>query len=763
MVSSSSFGGRAECSGRPVNGKGRRSGSARNLGPASKRSHPAASGGSSPSSIARAAAPALARRAPPPRPARSSRASSASRTSSSNQCRACARAAPPSGPRRGASRPARRSRPRPIPARPPPAPRRHRLGKAGRVLRAAAQQPQRAGVIGAGALGGGLQLAIGLVDHDQVGASMMPRLTPCNSSPPAGRHQQHEDVRHLRHHGFGLAHAHGLDQHHVEARRLAQRHRLARAPGDAAQMRLAGRGADEGVRARASRSIRVLSPRIEPPVRAEDGSTASTATAAPSHSIMPKASMKVDLPTPGVPDSPSRSASRPWPATRQQRRACVAVIGAGALHQRDRARQRPAVGVQDARWASIGGHGASVAAPSCRPGGRRCPAGWPGWNFVRRRRISAGHGPAATLPIDPLLPDLCARWRAGPGRAAGAARRGQDDAGAAGAAGHVRPRAASSCWSPADWPPAPPPSAWPRRWARPWARPSATASAARRRWAGDADRGGDRGHPDPDDAVRPVARRDRRGDLRRVPRTLAQRRSGPGAGAGGARALRPDLRLLVMSATLDAAPVAALMGDAPVLTAEGRAFRSRRAGWTARCRARRAWNGGGRSGPAGGGRDRGRRAGLPARRGRDPARRAAALSGRLPGRARCTRFTARCPSRSSAPPSPPQGRKLVLATAIAETSLTIEDIRVVVDAGRRGGRATIRLGHDAAGDRARQPGRGRAAPRPRRAGGAGVCYRLWTRGRRARCPPIPRPRSRPPTWPGWRWNWRSGARTGWPS
>ena len=37
-------------------------------------------------------------------------------------------------------------------------------------------------------------------------------------------------------------------------------------------------------------------------------------------------------------------------------------------------------------------------------------------------------------------------------------------------------------------------------------------------------------------------------------------------------ALRPDLRLLVMSATLDAAPVAALMGDAPILTAEGRAW-----------------------------------------------------------------------------------------------------------------------------------------------------------------------------------------------
>ena len=37
-------------------------------------------------------------------------------------------------------------------------------------------------------------------------------------------------------------------------------------------------------------------------------------------------------------------------------------------------------------------------------------------------------------------------------------------------------------------------------------------------------------------------------------------------------ALREDLQILVMSATLDAAPVAALMGDAPMVTSEGRAF-----------------------------------------------------------------------------------------------------------------------------------------------------------------------------------------------
>ena len=38
------------------------------------------------------------------------------------------------------------------------------------------------------------------------------------------------------------------------------------------------------------------------------------------------------------------------------------------------------------------------------------------------------------------------------------------------------------------------------------------------------------------------------------------------------QALRPDLWLVVMSATLDAGPVAALLGDAPLLTSEGRAF-----------------------------------------------------------------------------------------------------------------------------------------------------------------------------------------------
>ncbi len=39
-----------------------------------------------------------------------------------------------------------------------------------------------------------------------------------------------------------------------------------------------------------------------------------------------------------------------------------------------------------------------------------------------------------------------------------------------------------------------------------------------------------------------------------------------------ASALRDDLRLLVMSATIDGVRVASLLGDAPVIASEGRAF-----------------------------------------------------------------------------------------------------------------------------------------------------------------------------------------------
>lgn len=81
-------------------------------------------------------------------------------------------------------------------------------------------------------------------------------------------------------------------------------------------------------------------------------------------------------------------------------------------------------------------------------------------------------------------------------------------------------------------------------------------------------------------------------------------------------------------------------------------------------------------------------------------------------------------------PSPPGRRKVVLATSIAETSLTIEGIQTVIDSGLarlpnfdpRSGLTrleTVEVTHDAADQRAGRAGRL----------GPGVCYRLWEKRR----------------------------------
>ena len=111
---------------------------------------------------------------------------------------------------------------------------------------------------------------------------------------------------------------------------------------------------------RDSASIRVLSPRIDPPDRAELGSTASTATRIPCPvRSWPKASMKVDLPTPGVPDRPMRSAVRSagraatsaWARARWSGRVdSISVIA------RDRARRWPSS--SGCKRSSIGTSGA---------------------------------------------------------------------------------------------------------------------------------------------------------------------------------------------------------------------------------------------------------------------------------------------------------------------------------------------------------------------------------------------------------------------
>src|ERR1700722_8975469 len=103
----------------------------------------------------------------------------------------------------------------------------------------------------------------------------------------------------------------------------------------------AGEGRMKALSAAASRAMRVLSARIEPPVRAEEGSTASTATRWPAPvRYVPIASTVVDLPTPG--------AARAGQEIRHQRARRLLVIGALRLDQRDRAREHGALAGADA-------------------------------------------------------------------------------------------------------------------------------------------------------------------------------------------------------------------------------------------------------------------------------------------------------------------------------------------------------------------------------------------------------------------------------
>ncbi|MBK1635169.1 ATP-dependent helicase HrpB [Rhodovulum adriaticum] len=196
-------------------------------------------------------------------------------------------------------------------------------------------------------------------------------------------------------------------------------------------------------------------------------------------------------------------------------------------------------------------------------------------------------------------------------------------------------------------------------------------------------------------------------------------------------ALRDDLVVLVMSATLDAAPVAALMADAPVVTSAGRSYPvetrwldkplpkgARLPDATADLIAEAVAETQG-----------GVLVFLP---GEGEIRRtAAALDGRLPPDCHIHPLYGALPfaeQRAAIAPAP-QGRKVVLATSIAETSLTIQDVRVVVDAGRarrarfdpNSGMSRLVTERVTRAEAEQRRGRaGRVAP--------GTCYRLWIKG-----------------------------------
>lgn len=192
--------------------------------------------------------------------------------------------------------------------------------------------------------------------------------------------------------------------------------------------------------------------------------------------------------------------------------------------------------------------------------------------------------------------------------------------------------------------------------------------------------------------------------------------------------LRNDLRLLVMSATLDGARVAGLLGDAPVIESQGRAFpvETRYLGRDAHARIE----------------DQITDAVTKALRA-EPG----SVLAFLPGQGEIRRVEERLRERVSdtsvviAPlygamdmaaqdravqPAKPGERKVVLATSIAETSLTIEGVRVVIDCGLA---RVPRYEPDAGITRLETVRVSRAAADQRRGRAGrtepGVCYRLW--------------------------------------
>ncbi len=206
--------------------------------------------------------------------------------------------------------------------------------------------------------------------------------------------------------------------------------------------------------------------------------------------------------------------------------------------------------------------------------------------------------------------------------------------------------------------------------------------------------------------------------------------------------LREDLRLLVMSATLDGARIAKLLGGASVVQSEGRAFPVET-------------------------RYLGRKVDVPLERQMAEAIATAlradpgSVLAFLPGAAEIRRtqnfleerihdaaieivplfgaLDASVQDRAIAP-APKGHRKVVLATSIAETSLTIEGVRIVVDSGMA---RVPRYEPDIALTRLETVRASRAAVDQRRGRAGrtepGVCYRLWDEPQTASLAPYTQP------------------------
>jgi ATP-dependent helicase HrpB len=202
--------------------------------------------------------------------------------------------------------------------------------------------------------------------------------------------------------------------------------------------------------------------------------------------------------------------------------------------------------------------------------------------------------------------------------------------------------------------------------------------------------------------------------------------------------LREDLRVVVMSATLDMQPIAKLLGDAPIVAAHGRSFEvateyvARRPEIRLEAQTVQVVRAALRDHEGDilcflpGAAEIRRVQQTLEQSGLERHVRTLPLYGDLEGAAQDAALK----------PAPAGQRKIVLATSIAETSLTIEGIRVVVDSGLRryaefdpatgmSRLVTAKVSQAAADQR-----RGRAGRLS-----AGHCYRLWSEGTQASLAP----------------------------
>ena len=207
-------------------------------------------------------------------------------------------------------------------------------------------------------------------------------------------------------------------------------------------------------------------------------------------------------------------------------------------------------------------------------------------------------------------------------------------------------------------------------------------------------------------------------------------------------ALRPELRLVVMSATLDGARVASLLDDAPVIRSDGRAYpvETRYVGRDPGSRVEEAVGD----------------AIMTALREQH-----GSVLAFLPGQSEILRTAERLvarlrPGDGDVVPlygaldremqnrairrAPGGGRRIVLATSIAESALTIDDVRIVVDSGLA---RVPRYEPDLGLTRLETVRASRASVDQRRGRAGrtqpGVCYRLWEEAATGALPAFGRP------------------------